>query len=804
MKLWSLNVQLIACLFSSIFFLNAQNLSISKKVKPAFQKYYGLPRASLFLHLNKDVFVKGEFLWFKGYLYNRLQAKPFDEPVNLYVGIYDKKGNQIKKKLFISKNGLSQGQIKIDSTLKEGTYFLKANTSWMRNFKEDDSFIQQFNVLGQSAKIESKSLDRAYDIQFLPEGGHWITNVQSVLGIKAINEAGQSIPFLKGVIRNQIGEEVANFSTNQFGLSKVTIEPVKGDLYWAHFVGPNGTTEKVSLPKAKEHGLTLSVKSIDQNKVMILVGTNEITKTKIGTKPFAILLHRDGLLKNLEVKFNKGEVYVSHILSKKEFHSGINIITLIDNLGQPIAERLFFNFEAITNDSVTTELSHTTKDSLSFKIFTSTKSLPTSLSVSVLPAETKAYQSDFSIKSSLLVKPYLKGFVENLRYYFEDQSSLKHAEFDLLLLTQGWSKYEWNNIYNHPPIKKYHFRTGVDVLAKVNKKIPKNSQLLLYGSDKANPQIVSINEETQGFKLDNYYVEEEEELQFTILDKRGRLTLPYLYLRTDNGSTMDNMYYLPSNRFELFKAPIYNSETISDFQISNDVIELDEVVVSDKSLPATVTTPMIPEYKLKKMTEHTERLFPNLIDLIRSNGFNVWEVPNQGYDRIRISTKRPMAFSLEQPAPILYVNDIRYSDLNILQDFRSSQIESYFIDRSGFGEAGGGGGVIRVYTRKEGDVGAASLKKTKKKDRFYLYRVSGGFTPVKSYYMPKYKNVTDESFKYFGSIHWVPNLVVDKTGQVKFSIPNIGVNNLVFFIEGMNEDGSLFSSKQEVGISSNE
>ena len=116
---------LFSCLYFILFSLpvGAQNISVQDKVKPAFEKYFGLPRASLFLHLNKNAFVQGEHLWFKGYLYNRLKGIPFEEPVNLYVGIYDSAGNQVKKQLFISKEGYSQGQIKIDSTLKKGSYY---------------------------------------------------------------------------------------------------------------------------------------------------------------------------------------------------------------------------------------------------------------------------------------------------------------------------------------------------------------------------------------------------------------------------------------------------------------------------------------------------------------------------------------------------------------------------------------------------------------------------------------------------------------------------------------------------------
>ena len=79
--------------------LFGQNLSVTGKIKPAFQEYFGNPRISIFLHMNKSTYVRGEHIWFKGYMYNRVKAEPFKEAVNVYVGIYDKDGNQKEKHL---------------------------------------------------------------------------------------------------------------------------------------------------------------------------------------------------------------------------------------------------------------------------------------------------------------------------------------------------------------------------------------------------------------------------------------------------------------------------------------------------------------------------------------------------------------------------------------------------------------------------------------------------------------------------------------------------------------------------------
>lgn len=793
---------LLLLLFLPLF-LFGQNLAVTKKIKPAFKEYFGQPRVSIFLHTNKSAYVKGEHIWFKGYLYNRLKGIPLKEPVNLYVGIYDNNGDQLAKHLFICREGYAEGQIEIDSTFTHGQYYMKATTSWMRNFEEDDSFVQQFAVLGEEI-LSTKEIEQVgYDVQFFPEGGHWVSDVQGVLGIKALDENGKSVAGLQGIIRNQKGKEITSFRTNRFGLSKVTMIPSTGEKYSAFIDLKNGEIKKIPLPLADKLGLTLSLRSLKSGRVMILIGANAETKKQIGSKPYSVLIHRDGLLKSLNVVFEKEELYVSHILDKSEFHNGMNIVTLIDDQGEPIAERLHFNENGTNKAELTAFVEKEEKDSLVISISGFEKDKSSSISVSVLPKETKAYKQNANIQSSLLIKPYVRGFVENSRYYFDDAIKTRKADLDLLLLTQGWSKYSWENIFKKPPQKKYDFRTGVDLFGQINSNIPKNNDLLFYAGKNSDPTIIYLNEESTSFKLKNYLINKGEELKLTLLNKRGILSRPNLFIRVNTGETEDKVYNLePFNIVgELADSGGVEANYLNDFVFPENIIKLDEVVVRDRVGGKKITSPFVLEEKLKTVTTETEGLYPRLLDLIRSNGYNIWEVPNAGYDRIRITTKRPLALSLTPPSPILYVDDVRYSDFNILIDFPTSRIERYYINRSGDGEAGGAGGVIRVYTRKEGDVGAARPKKDEKNSKFFTHIVKKGFTPKKQYYTPKYQSMMNDSFRHFGTIHWSSNLSINKNGVGKLKILDTGLKEISLFIEGMSENGNMYSIKKIIRVS---
>ncbi|WP_421804198.1 hypothetical protein [Flagellimonas sp.] len=785
--------------------LFGQNLSVTGKIKPAFQEYFGNPRISIFLHMNKSTYVRGEHIWFKGYMYNRVKAEPFKEAVNVYVGIYDKDGNQKEKHLVLSKEGQLQGQIAIDSSFVDGQYYIKASTSWMKDLKEDDSFVQQFMVLNSELVLENNNPSEDYDIQFFPESGHWVSNVQSVLGIKMLDENGNAGANMVGIIRNHIGEEIVRFRTNRLGFAKVIMTPSASERYWATVSNPNGKEWRVPLPAIDSLGLVLSTRNISEDRILVLVGTNAETKREIGSKPYSILIHRDGLLKSLDVVFKENQLYASHILDKRELHPGMNILTLIDNRGVPIAERLFFNDKQIKTLSLDANVQKVDKDSMEVVLTGFEKRTTSFASISVLPVGTKAYNFNSNILSSFLLKPYVRGYIEEADQYFMDFSKRAMEDLDMLLLTQGWSKYDWDNIFNEPPQKKIQYRAGIDVFGSINSKVPKSTDLLVYAGNQSEPTVIPLSEQSEAFSLDNYFVEQGEEMRLTLLNKRGELSMPNLFLRLDTGQSTDRIYEL-----EPFRG-IENDvlvDGLGEVELQNFVlpeqntISLEEVVVSEKRGIKRITTPFVSEGNLKVVTEETEGLYPRLLDIIRSSGFNVWEVPNAGYDRIRITTKRVLSFSLVQPSPILYIDDVRYPDFDILLDFPTTRVKSYYIDRTGAMEAGGAGGVIRVYTRKEGDVGAGHSDKFTPDERFFTHRVSNGFMPAKQYYTPKYNNLSSESFRYFGSIGWFPNPAINKNGMCTLKIPDYGYDEIVLFVEGMDEEGRLTSSVERVSVSS--
>ncbi|HAI40464.1 MAG TPA: hypothetical protein DCM40_21350, partial [Maribacter sp.] len=105
-------------------------------------------------------------VWLKGYVYDRHNGKPFSETTTVHVGLYNVDGKKFDDYHFKASNGYFKGNIAVDSMLVSGEYYLRSSTNWMKNFIEDDSFVQKITILNEKLIEKAKSV-REYDIQFL-------------------------------------------------------------------------------------------------------------------------------------------------------------------------------------------------------------------------------------------------------------------------------------------------------------------------------------------------------------------------------------------------------------------------------------------------------------------------------------------------------------------------------------------------------------------------------------------------------------------------------------------------------------
>lgn len=804
-KLWTFVV--------SLFFLvlpikkYGQEDSTKPNIQEVLHEYHSLPRESLFLHLNKTEYVSGEELWFAGYVFNTKEQKPFKKTSNVYIGVYDSIGDQVRKGAFLSVNGYVKGNIKLDSTYSPGTYYIKGMTNWMRNFKESDVFVQKIKILDQRTSMEkNRSIESDLDVQFLPEGGNGIVGVSNSIGVKILNTNGFGVSIKNGRILNSKGELVTKFSTNKYGLGKFELFAEPNETYSAHVNLLDKEINVVPLPSMESKGINIKLNNNpNASKVVLVFSANQSTYDDfISKSSFFFLIHKDGVANKVPVEFDPETYTSTFFLDKTDLMQGVNTITLFHTESErPLLERMFF---IRPNDS-TKEMrawagSYANGDSLNITV--SGEMDNSQLSVSVLPEGTLAYNPQENILSRFLLKPYLKGYIENPRYYFENVTARTDYELDLLLLTQGWSRYEWTSIFSPSPKANYDFEDGMLLSGSLNRPAIKNGgQIFIKDTKNHGSQFISLNEENPKFILTSFFPENEEKISFSYVNRRGKFIRPNISISITNKMTEDKVSNLWEDNLSFTTNENLDGPT-SRIQILDKTIFLDEVVVTEEKKVVN-NNPNVPAFLRSRVNEITSKTvfdFPRILDLFRANGYDVrTTLPNTtnnisagNFDRVRIQSRR------DRRTPTVYLDGIPLPSLDVLLDLPTGQLESYYIDRiaSREGVRGGLGEVIYLFTRRGKEIDSSKAKA--EFSTTFSYTVTNGYEKAKTFYMPKYRTFLNDAFKSYGVIHWEPELKIDGDGKGNFKILNTGLSRFILHIEGMSSSGELLSTKTTVDV----
>jgi len=781
-----------------VFFLSIPGISQStaaKIIEDKYTTYFQDFRETIHLHLNKTTFLHGERIWWSAYSYDKKTGLPATLTTNLYCHIYDSKGKQLKKKLFLVENGTAHGSFEVPNEWVSGTYFITAGTAWMNNFDEDLPFIQKITIINQSPSPKT-TVTETYDLQILPEGGHIIDGVSNSIGIRIANQHGKGVSIQKAeVINADTQKRVLNFSINSYGVGKFSLPTTAPHLYFVRITLINGNVIEKDLPSIEKKGITLGVNNIHPDKLIVALETNSHTFETIKNQKFYLAIHRDGLMTLNSFSFN--DLTKTITIAKNKLRSGTNIITLFNEHLEPISERLIFNYSNLNLADVNVKKpSKRNVDSISLKInIFSKNNTPAFLSATTLPAETIANDPQNTIVSNFWIQPYLRNQIENPARYFEKISRKIMYELDLVLLTQGWSKYNWNTIFDGPKTLVYPFESGVTVQGKITSKVKKQEQLVMYQDNIRNLSFQKI-QDGASFSILNNVLQNNDTIGFALKGKNG-LRKPTIEL--DFITSLDSIEELD---LESKKNALLTFESVSDSKkevvpidfISDSTIALDEVVVEEQKIEnkltrksALINSNVFTGFKIdQKEINHN----PLLTDFISKNGFQL--IINSITGDINIINARPGPSA----GPVqIYIDDFRISDNSLLFNVPLREIDEVYIEREGLAGDGlnSSGGVIRIY-RKNG------VELSSNKKGFAELLVSNSFTAPKEFYRPKYSSSSSKDYENYGVIQWNPKLKTNELGEVTFRIPNNGIPNIKIFIEGITSDGALVSHIEEIAL----
>jgi len=446
-----------------------QSQSFSTKLAQALDTFdLNYPQEKIFLHSDRSSYIANESIWFKAYC--TLDGTPSILSKIMYVELVNSRNEVVEKKMLHLVNGTAYGDIFLKKELPSGTYSLNGYTLWMLNFSEA-AFKKPVYIFNTDTANDTKALLSTgqfdFTVKFFPEGGELVLGLNSKIAFKALTNYGLPLS-VSGDITDSKNNIVGTLQTMHDGMGAFHLTPLPGERYNAVFATTDGKRKSVQLPAAKAAGIVLHVDNESGTKIFFQLQRSQ-NKSGLYNKILLVGRMNNTIVYTSDINFDEG--LSAGAIPKKTLPSGIFQLTAFDEAGTPLAERLVFidNFTLpeveVKKDSFSTEARK--KNLFTIKL-SDYKNIRASVSVTNYSADSTDLNDNFL--TSLLLTSDIKGSVNNPGYYFKDKSEEKTKHLDLLLLTQGWRKFNWDDIIAKKlPVIKYPIESFITVKGKITK-----------------------------------------------------------------------------------------------------------------------------------------------------------------------------------------------------------------------------------------------------------------------------------------------------------------------------------------------
>ena len=441
----------------------------------------------VYLHLDNTCYFKGDTIWYKAYAVRADDLTYTDMSRILYVELLSPDGMVVERQqIILSEDGYSDGNFALQDSIYSGYYEVRAYTRWMLNFcvSEHDygykdyihfynrqmahDFFRQFDAVysrvipvyerpenpGEYAekyivsrpktRLE-KELKERLTVTFYPEGGHIVAGQQCTVAFEAVDEEGE-LQDVSGMLHIPGREDSIAISTVHQGRGVFTVKVPENGRLKARFPW-HGKNYTFDLQKTEEAGCALHVDAVgDQLQVTIALSGLPTTQ-ELGV---AVLCR--GTLRHYQTITGSTTL----TLDKSKLPTGVNDLLVFDETGQLLSDRLFFvnhhdyAGQAITVDEETKTYNPFEQIELRFQAPADARHI--SIAVRDGATDEPTYDTG-NMLTDLLLSSELKGFIAYPDYYFEADDAEHRRHLDLLLMVQGWRRYDYQELTSGQPLR---------------------------------------------------------------------------------------------------------------------------------------------------------------------------------------------------------------------------------------------------------------------------------------------------------------------------------------------------------------
>lgn len=480
-------------------FLWSQNIQPSKTAKDwaaRAEKFgKGIPQEKVFLHLDNTCYFIGDTIWYKGYVTRTDRNSLTDLSRILYVELFTPDGYLVERQQLKLEDGTAHGAFKLQDSLYAGYYELRAYTRWMLNFgvtershsswaedmfynksmaaaffrDYDKLYSRVFPVFNKPEKegefvknMTLRPLQRYFktdegkpelDIRFYPEGGRLIAGQPCRIAFEANTADGEHLKNVTLSITDDKKQIITTAPIIHRGRGSFIIPQVKPDGKYKATCQYKGYRYEIDLPEIDTEGCNMQITSTPQSLIAdIYAGELPDPQNEMGIQ----IMHQGVTVTYQDVTItSKGNAHVE--VSVDQLPTGVNQITLFGKDGRIYADRLcFINHHdyakpLLSIEGLEKQYEPFAPIRLKLKLNSETaRQANLSLAVRDHATDENTYDNG-TILTEMLLASELKGFVEAPSFYFEKDDSLHRAALDLLMMVQGWRRYNWQEMAGSQP-----------------------------------------------------------------------------------------------------------------------------------------------------------------------------------------------------------------------------------------------------------------------------------------------------------------------------------------------------------------
>ena len=758
------------------------------------------PKEKVHVHFDKTVYNKEETIWYKVYIMDGNGLTALSK--NVYVEWFDTTGRFIKQTISPLFQSTAKGAFDLPADYKGDFIRMKVYTKWGLN--DDSSYIYQRNITINNNDVAQKikPITRKTKLDVFPEGGDLVNGMTSLVAFKAYDQFGKPVK-VKAFLQNDKNKILDTLDIKHDGMGSFILIPKAGESYsvkWSDSFGNSGNTK---LPVAKAEGVVMAVR-ISNEFAGVKVDRTQVVPENFKQLNLLVHMNQEILFKVALNATDKTSLFAKIPIA--EMNTGVLQFSLFTHDWLPVAERLIFvnnrlhEFGAKIIPQLTT-LTKRGKNVIDILVSDTTT---TNMSISITDGNLDDGSLGNTIYADLLLNSELKGKIHNPGYYLSSDSDEVTANLDLLMMTNGWRRFNWQDI-----------RAGKGPTLTY---LPESESMrirgLVYGlkNVSANELLLNMVLQNKDSSKSFLFQQVSKEGYFETKEQMFYDTAKLFYSFNNNPKLnditqiqFDNGLLKPSAKLigytELEKMQLWNDSIArarmayflklqEDWKSKSQYKTLQEVIIKSRQKPKEDA--LDERYASGLFSGGDAQILDFMNDPASLGGLDMFTYLQGRIPGLMISRSGSQVQLLWRGAtPEVYL-DQQLVGPEFIQSMNIRDIAIIKVFRPPFfgGIGGGSGGAIAIYTKKGGDVRPSGDGKNNKG---MLSTLIPGYTRFKEFYNPQYDAGDNQETDIRTTLFWSPYIITNKK-HPRFKIQffnNDFSTKLNVVLEGVNTEGKM-------------